>query len=157
MRAMQCFVLMLLAGVTLGLCAAEEKQPIVSESDLKQVFDSVEAVGTNCVFTFKKTGARFVYSINNSEYRVNKYGESIVLGNNAELKISERHFDISFSSLSDRKDDIGYSIVLRSDFRSMCGNVRTNCAYLVSAKEMSNRACETDDRCLFGLKIVPAE
>ncbi len=161
-------------------CIASEPKGMVSEEDLSCFFESIERKGTNIVFTTHGGGGKFVYRINGSKRKVSDYGETIVLPENSELKIIERHLSLTFSPMSERDGRKGFHLSLKKDFRSMCGDLTTNYAYMVyldekpdssggekgSAVPEENRAMSksagapekgAEKKCLKGLSLLPCE
>ncbi|MCR5750755.1 MAG: hypothetical protein K6G91_02225 [Kiritimatiellae bacterium] len=162
------------------ICIAAGSTANVSDADLMGFFESIERKGTNIVLTTHGGGGRFVYRINGSKRKVSDYGETIVLPENSELKIIERHLSLTFSPMSERDGRKGFHLSLKKDFRSMCGDLTTNYAYMVyldekpdssggekgSAAPERNRAMVkstgvpekgAEKKCLKGLTLLPCE
>ncbi len=141
-------------------CAAARQETGISEGDLKSFFETLVVFGTNYVLTFKKSGGRYAYIINDDNMKVSQYGQSITFTDDSRVKILDRHLMLTFSPLPEKQGGGGFSLSFKQDFRSMGADVTTNFAYLVTSpdepKGRAGLAASDEKRCLVGLKLVPA-
>ncbi len=144
MKARACDAKPLVAvfSMMLFLCNASEHNKSISESDLGGFFESVECTGTNIVFTTRKEGMKFIYSVDGSEDKVSGYGETINLPFNSALKLFDYNHSMTVMPMPDAEKRKGFCISLKKDFRSMRGGVTTNYAYLVTTGEKADTSDE---------------
>lgn len=150
------------SALMVSLCSySSEQQQVLSESELKDFFSSIVAEETNVVFTFNKSGSRFVYRIDQQGSQVSEYGERVSLSCHSTFKVFDRHLSLTFTPLTDRQKPttMKFSVLCKNDFRSMGADISTNSACLVSVSEptgkMARAAQPTKDRCLYGLQLLP--
>lgn len=112
-----------------------ESTNVISETELLDYFDTIAFSGTNLVLTFKDSGRRFKYVIDDEKAKINNYGESILLPAGSSLKIIERGSTLTFTDLPDAIRGCGFQIKMKVDHRSMGGKLRHKDAYLAFEPE----------------------
>lgn len=143
-----------------SLCGySSEQQQMLSESELKEFFSSIVSTGTNVVFTFKKSGGRYLYTIDSQDPQISRYGEVVPVPCDSEFTVCDRHLLLSFMPMRNTQGAVSFSLTYKKDFRSMGASVTTNSACLVSVPEptgtMARTTQATRDRCLYGLRLLP--
>lgn len=139
--------------------SAAVRQQGITDAMLKSFFDSIVSTGTNVVFTFKKSGGRYRYTIGSQEPQVSRYGEVVPVPCDSEFTVCDRHLSLSFMPMRNTQGAVSFSLTYKKDFRSMGASVTTNAARLVSVSEptgtMARTTQATKDRCLYGLRLLP--
>ena len=173
-------MLAVISAAVAFVCVGARPDASVSETELSGFFESIERKGTNIVFTTHKNGMRFLYRIDNSSWKLCERNEAITLPCNSKLIASEHHLSLTISPLMEEESIKGFRVSLKKDFRSMCGNLTTNYAYMVylnekpdsSGGERGTASPEVkramvksagapengaEKKCLKGLKLLPCE
>lgn len=135
------------------------QQPEITNAMLKSFFDSIVSTGTNVVFTFKKSGGRYLYTIGSQEPQISRHGEVVSVPCDSEFTVCDRHLSLSFMPMRNTQGAVSFSLTYKEDFRSMGASVTTNAARLVSVSEPTGTIARTtqttNDRCLYGLRLLP--
>lgn len=135
------------------------QHPEITDATLKSFFDSIVSTGTNVVFTFKKSGGRYLYTIGSQEPQVSRYGEVVPVPCDSGFTVCDRHLSLSFMPMRNTQGAVSFSLTYKKDFRSMGASVTTNTARLVSVPEpigtMARTTQTTKERCLYGLQLLP--
>ena len=146
--------------LTLIACGSVDvQQPEITETTLKTFFDTIESTGTNVVFTFKKSGGRYLYTIGSQDPQISQYGKVVSVPCDSEFTVCDRHLSLSFMPMRNMKGTVSFILAYKKDFRSMGASVTTNSACLVSVSEPTEMTAlttqTTKDRCLYGLQLLP--
>ena len=132
------------------------QQPEITEATLMSFFDSIESTGTNVVFTFKKSGGRYLYAIGGQDPQISRYGEAVSVPCDSEFMVCDRHLSLSFIPMRNTQEAVSFRLAYKKDFRSMGTSVTTNIARLVSVPKPTAMAVRmTKGRCLYGLQLLP--
>ncbi len=136
--------------------SASVQQPEITEATLKTFFDSIESTGTNVVFTFKKLGGRYLYTIGSQDPQISQYGKVVSVPCDSEFTVCDRHLSLSFMPMRNMKGTVSFILAYKKDLRSMGADISTNSACLVSESEPTARSARmAKDRCLYGLQLLP--
>ena len=130
------------ATIAVLVSVAREQNTVISEKELGGYFESIVCEDTNIVFTTRKEGMKFIYSVDGSEDKVSGYGETINLPFNSALKLFDYNHSMTIMPMPDAEKRKGFCISLKKDFRSMRGGVTTNYAYLVATGEKADTSDE---------------
>ncbi|MGD9873179.1 MAG: hypothetical protein AB7T27_02805 [Kiritimatiellia bacterium] len=92
--------------------------PVESADLIGSIFEDVSVVGSNLVLTFKSTGRRFKYTVNDGLPKVSQYGESLEIPIGATIRIADRVSTVEFSALPDEIKDYGFRVKMVEDNRT---------------------------------------
>lgn len=111
-------------------------------ADLKLYFSQIHVSATNILFSFHNQGVRYKYVIGNGLPSVNKYGETICLATNQNMRLVSHGVSLVLEGYSDGVET-GFVVTSKRDFRSFgCGIETKKAKWVIASKSRKINAEE---------------